>query len=656
MPIDGYQDKPLVSLEEAVAPVAHLLELIQAKVSIAKGRVKMPLTNSLTLDEAAAIMLYTMEWTPRKRCLYVELNRTLRLEDRDYLVAWFSYLKLLLTGLHKLDSVQRTVWRGIKADLSAQYEEGQFSTWWNLSSTTDSLKVLQSDKFLGKTGTRTLFNIECINGKEIKEFSYYARENEILFLPATYFEVVGKIDSGNGLNIIHVKERKPPYELLKPPFQYPSVGTSNEENNDAISKEPMVTLKDHRVIDTILQKIAAGTAETIDLSFCTISDEELQRICVTLEVNTFVTTLIINDLKLKAPQGNFLAQLVRVNRTLTHLSLTSNELGDAGIQVIAKALADNHYLAVLDVGDNDITSKGAHYIAQMLTKNKSLTQLDISRNQIECEGITLLATALDGNEMLVAIDLSGINMSMGGADCVTRLLTGNNALLRLDLYGNRIGDNGLCNLCQALEKNKTLVKLNLGDNLVSAIGAKYIGKMLCNNGQLENLNLSGNSLGDDDHIGTNSGITSDAVKVITIALMQNTALKSLNLSNNKISDNDASVLAVLLESNSRLLDVDVSCNAISKSGAESFAQMLKKNNTLTTLSLKRNRMGNGGVFALLTALRENRTLKYLYIKNNLATTARVREEMAILKQYNRHVKIELGKGFWSRLGEKCSLM
>jgi hypothetical protein len=85
------------------------------------------------------------------------------------------------------------------------------------SSCTEALDLLESDHFLGKTGVRTLFNIECESGKSIRAHSYYEREDEILLLPATQFRVVGRIDSGNGLHIIHLKETKPEYPLLEPP-------------------------------------------------------------------------------------------------------------------------------------------------------------------------------------------------------------------------------------------------------------------------------------------------------------------------------------------------------------------------------------------------------------------------------------------------------
>ncbi|CAF1377883.1 unnamed protein product [Adineta steineri] len=46
-------------------------------------------------------------------------------------------------------------------DLSAQYPQGQIFTWWGFSSCTNSVQVLRSEQFLGKTGDGTLFNIDC---------------------------------------------------------------------------------------------------------------------------------------------------------------------------------------------------------------------------------------------------------------------------------------------------------------------------------------------------------------------------------------------------------------------------------------------------------------------------------------------------------------
>jgi hypothetical protein len=65
---------------------------------------------------------------------------------------------------------------------------------------------------------RTLFSIECESGRSIRLHTYFKKENEILLLPATQLRVNGRLDSGNGLHIIHLVETVSPFPLLQPPY------------------------------------------------------------------------------------------------------------------------------------------------------------------------------------------------------------------------------------------------------------------------------------------------------------------------------------------------------------------------------------------------------------------------------------------------------
>ena len=74
--------------------------------------------------------------------------------------------------------------------------------------------MLACERFFGQTGIRTLFHIECLSGKDIKNHSFIQCEDEILLLPARQFEVKSILNSGNGLHIIQLKEMEPTYPLL----------------------------------------------------------------------------------------------------------------------------------------------------------------------------------------------------------------------------------------------------------------------------------------------------------------------------------------------------------------------------------------------------------------------------------------------------------
>lgn len=216
MPIQGYEKKLLVSLEEAVEPIAAVVPDVKRMTYVAKEKCKKIKNNKLSLDESASLMLYSMEWEPQEECLYYVLNAALRMENRKKLVPWFSYLKLILTAFARLPSAHRFVYRGIKRDMRKDYPSGEKIIWWGFSSCTSTIDVLGNDQFLGSTGIRTLFTIECTSGKDIRQYSSIQNEDEILLPPGRQFQVVSCLNQSGGLYMIQLKEIDSPFPLLEP--------------------------------------------------------------------------------------------------------------------------------------------------------------------------------------------------------------------------------------------------------------------------------------------------------------------------------------------------------------------------------------------------------------------------------------------------------
>lgn len=176
-----------------------------------------------------------MEWEPHDECLYFALNTTLRAEDRRKLKPWFSYLKLILTALGQLPSSGRTVYRGVKLNLSKQYPEGKTFVWWGFSSCTSSMGVLENEEFLGKSGQRTLFTIDCESGKDISRHSYYQSEQEILLLAARQFVVKSCLEPAPGLYMVQLKETESPICLLQP------VPNESHSSKSSLSKRKIIS-------------------------------------------------------------------------------------------------------------------------------------------------------------------------------------------------------------------------------------------------------------------------------------------------------------------------------------------------------------------------------------------------------------------------------
>jgi hypothetical protein len=214
-PIRGYENMPLVSLEKAVEPLVSILPAVQSHAYVAKQKCKKP-ADELTQDESASIMLYTMGWEPLDECLYVVLNDILRSSNRQQqLRPWYLYLRLFLNALYRLPPLREIAYRGVKVDMSKEYNVGETIVWWGFSSCTTSVGVLQSNLFLGQKGARTMFTIKCETGRNINNHSFYPAEDEILLLAATQFEVASRLNQGD-LCIIQLKETQPPFPLLQP--------------------------------------------------------------------------------------------------------------------------------------------------------------------------------------------------------------------------------------------------------------------------------------------------------------------------------------------------------------------------------------------------------------------------------------------------------
>ncbi len=120
-PIGGYQNEPLLALEETLSPVSHFFIDLEQDIWIAKYNCQNP-EDSLKHDESAAIHLYTMQFESGDS-LYIILNRFLPAEKHEYFVIWFKFLKLFITGLLKLTSVRATVWCGVQGEDLSQIHQ-----------------------------------------------------------------------------------------------------------------------------------------------------------------------------------------------------------------------------------------------------------------------------------------------------------------------------------------------------------------------------------------------------------------------------------------------------------------------------------------------------------------------------------------------------
>ena len=195
-PLVGIRQVPLVGLKDAIdalntGPHSAIYDLMlgASEQALADGAKKKNLGNlaDLTVDEAAAVCLYTMQ-TP----LYSALNLALRDEDQVRLEPLRPYIKLLLTALYKLPIERCIVYRAIKnpPPYSRQSSGDRLvpMTWWSFSSCSRNMQSVE--RFLGASGPRALFIIENVPCVNIQDLSAFKDESERLILPGTSLRLV----------------------------------------------------------------------------------------------------------------------------------------------------------------------------------------------------------------------------------------------------------------------------------------------------------------------------------------------------------------------------------------------------------------------------------------------------------------------------------
>lgn len=210
---EDFKTHRLVSLDEAIQPLIDIVVGIQEMVSIIKNKCQNP-KDGLSVDQSAAIMLYTYESKVHENSLYFILNQTLRFQQKQALKRWLPYLRLITHALDLLPSKTCHIYRGVRANLTSVYPVGDTSVCWSFTSCTSNISVLKNT-FLGTVGNRTILHIDCHDGKDIRNHSCVPDENEILLLPNAEFFIRDHLNPADGFFMIQIEEVPQPIPLHK---------------------------------------------------------------------------------------------------------------------------------------------------------------------------------------------------------------------------------------------------------------------------------------------------------------------------------------------------------------------------------------------------------------------------------------------------------
>lgn len=341
-PIEGFEEQPLVSLEEAVEPLVKEMPDIGERARIAKQGCKKPPDHGLSIDGSASIRLYTMQ-SANNQSLYTILNKTLRDANRNHLKKWFLYLKLIITSLRKIPSKPCDLFRGVKLDLSQEHPKGQETIWWAFSSCTDSLEVLEKPTFLGKSGTRTLFQIKSYSAKDIRQHSKFTPENELIFLPATMFKIIRNFDAGQGLHIIHLEEIEPEMILIEGGPVLPDSSTSADGLNVKID-----SIDDRNYRNRELEDCIAGVrpGSNMNLGGLRLNNRDMKIVVDQAIVGKQCKTLSLAENGITLQGILTLANGIYKSTTLEEVDLSNNHLSDDELVPLTQELMNSRSITV----------------------------------------------------------------------------------------------------------------------------------------------------------------------------------------------------------------------------------------------------------------------------------------------------------------------
>ena len=300
------------------------------------------------------------------------------------------------------------------------------------------------------------------------------------------------------------------------------------------------------------------TLQYLDLTDNDDGDSVAQELASALESNPSLTYLDLSHSFEHDERSYFSVD----SGEISHILFPCVLIGHSGASALAKALCLNRTLTYLDVSFNNVKQAGAAALGMALKTNCSLSHLYLCGNAIGDAGATSLGEGLKSNCTLTRLYLTQNRIGDQGAEALGTVMRSNHNLTHLNLQVNLIGDTGAAAVAKALKSNGIqLTHLDLALNKISCVGAEALARALESNSSLRCLELGNNAIG-------SSGASSFGK-----ALRSNRTLTHLSLTSNDITKSGAAELVDALLVNNSLIYLNVDLNPISPLEAEDLKRV-----------------------------------------------------------------------------------
>ena len=154
---------------------------------------------------------------------------------------------------------------------------------------------------------------------------------------------------------------------------------------------------------------------------------------------------------------------------LTHLDLSSCELGNNGVGVLSE-----YFMCVplryLRLSDNAIADAGLLKMVRNFKYIPTLEWLDLASNKLTDQSVVILGTNLASLPNLRSLDLRNNEIGDAGIKAISASLNHLSQMTNIMLAGNKIGEDGANTLAGHMWKTKSLRFINLSLNNIPSAG------------------------------------------------------------------------------------------------------------------------------------------------------------------------------------------
>ncbi|ELK32070.1 Ribonuclease inhibitor [Myotis davidii] len=298
---------------------------------------------------------------------------------------------------------------------------------------------------------------------------------------------------------------------------------------------------------------------------------------------------------------------LRDNPALTELSLSSNEMGDAGTQLVLQSLHPTCKIQKLSLQSCHLSEAGCGALSSLLRSMPSLRELDLSYNQLKDAGLQLLCEGLlDPQCHIERLHLEYSNLTAASCEALASVLRAKRELKVLGVSNNDFGEAGTRTLCQGLaDSTCPLESIRLEGCGLTAANCQDLGGIVAAKASLSELQLGNNKLGDAGIAQLCPGLLSPGSRLQTLWLWEcdftasgckdlcqvlraKESLKELSVAGNEVGDEGARLLFGLRVPRMKSCGLTAAC-------CPHVSAMLARNRSLQELQMSNNKLGDEGM-------------------------------------------------------------